>query len=73
MSSMINRGGTFLGSARFPQFKGGSVCAKAIKNLKKRGIDVLVVIGGNSSYMGAKRLTEEGLPYIGHPAPSITM
>ncbi|MDI5035992.1 6-phosphofructokinase, partial [Salmonella enterica subsp. enterica serovar Montevideo] len=39
----------------------------AIENLKKRGIDALVVIGGDGSYMGAKRLTEMGFPCIGLP------
>ncbi|NIH16407.1 6-phosphofructokinase [Serratia symbiotica] len=67
VSDMINCGGTFLGSARFPQFEDGRVRAKAIENLKKHGIDALVVIGGDGSYMGAKRLTEEGFPCIGLP------
>lgn len=64
---MINRGGTFLGSARFPEFRDENVRAVAIENLKKRGIDALVVIGGDGSYMGAKRLTEMGFPCIGLP------
>ncbi len=67
VSNIINRGGTFLGSARFPQFKDGNIRIKAIENLKKSGIDALVVIGGDGSYMGAKRLTEEGFPCIGLP------
>lgn len=67
VSDMINRGGTFLGSARFPEFRDENVRAKAIENLKNRGIDALVVIGGDGSYMGAKRLTEEGFPCIGLP------
>jgi len=67
VSDMINRGGTFLGSARFPEFRDDSVRAKAIENLQNRGIDALVVIGGDGSYMGAKRLTEEGFPCIGLP------
>lgn len=67
VSDMINRGGTFLGSARFPEFRDENVRAKAIENLKNRGIDALVVIGGDGSYIGAKRLTEEGFPCIGLP------
>lgn len=67
VSDMINRGGTFLGSARFPEFRDENVRAVAIENLKKRGIDALVVIGGDGSYMGAKRLTEMGFPCIGLP------
>lgn len=67
VSDMINRGGTFLGSARFPQFKNRNIRTQAINNLKKRGINALVVIGGDGSYMGAKRLTEVGFPCIGLP------
>ena len=67
VSDVINRGGTFLGSARFPAFKEESVRREAIENLKKHGIDALVVVGGDGSYMGAKKLTEMGYPCIGLP------
>jgi 6-phosphofructokinase 1 len=67
VSDVINRGGTFLGSARFPEFKEESVRQVAINNLKKHGIDALVVVGGDGSYMGAKKLTEMGYPCIGLP------
>jgi 6-phosphofructokinase 1 len=67
VSDVINRGGTFLGSARFPEFKEVEVREKAIENLKKHGIDALVVVGGDGSYMGAKKLTEMGYPCIGLP------
>ena len=67
VSDVINRGGTFLGSARFPEFKDVAVREKGIENLKKHGIEALVVIGGDGSYMGAKKLTEMGYPCIGLP------
>lgn len=67
VSDVINRGGTFLGSARFPEFRDEKVREKGIANLKKHGIDALVVIGGDGSYMGAKKLTEMGYPCIGVP------
>ncbi|OAT51676.1 6-phosphofructokinase [Providencia heimbachae ATCC 35613] len=67
VSDMINRGGTFLGSARFPQFRDEKVREIAIENLKKNHIDALVVIGGDGSYLGAKALTEAGFPCIGLP------
>lgn len=68
VSEVINRGGTFLGSARFPQFKDPEVRKQAVETLKKHNIDALVVIGGDGSYMGAKLLTEEfGYPCIGLP------
>lgn len=41
--------------------------AIAIENMTKRGLDALVVIGGDGSYMGANRLTEMGFPCIGLP------
>ena len=47
---MINRGGTFLGSARFPEFREEHIRAVAIENMRKRGLDALVVIGGDGSY-----------------------
>ena len=68
VSDVINRGGTFLGSARFPEFKDPAVRAKCVEVLKKYDIDGLVVIGGDGSYMGAKLLTEEhGINCIGLP------
>lgn len=68
VSEVINRGGTFLGSARFPEFKNPEVRAKCVETLKKYEIDALVVIGGDGSYMGAKLLTEEhGIACIGLP------
>ena len=67
VSDIINRGGTVLGSARFPEFKEVSVREEAIKNLEKHGIEALVVIGGDGSYMGAKKLSEMGYPCVGIP------
>ncbi|MEH6451686.1 MAG: 6-phosphofructokinase [Psychromonas sp.] len=67
VSDIINSGGTFLSSARFPEFKQESVRKQAIENLKKHGIEALVVIGGDGSYMGAQKLTEMGYPCIGIP------
>lgn len=67
VSDIITRGGTFLGSARFSEFKNKETRAVAIDNLRKRGIDALVVIGGDGSYMGAMALTQEGFPCIGLP------
>ncbi|MGP4123721.1 MAG: 6-phosphofructokinase [Sodalis sp. (in: enterobacteria)] len=67
VSDIINRGGTFLGSARFLKFREKETRTIAIKNMTKRGLDALVVIGGDGSYIGAKCLTELGFPCIGLP------
>ncbi|ATZ16213.1 6-phosphofructokinase [Entomoplasma freundtii] len=66
-SEIQSRGGTAIGSARLPEFQELAVREKAVMNLKKFGIEALVVIGGDGSYMGAQRLTEMGINCIGLP------
>ena len=67
VSDMLNRGGTFLGTARFPQFKNEQVRKEAVEVMKQNNIDALVVIGGDGSYIGAKLISELGFPCIGLP------
>ncbi|QVK17250.1 6-phosphofructokinase [Mycoplasmatota bacterium] len=67
VSEKLNRGGTFLGTARLPEFKNPEVRQIAIEQLKKYQIDAIVVIGGDGSFMGAKKLTEMGVKCIGVP------
>ena len=57
--NIINLGGTMLKSARFPEFKDPEVRKAAIEQMKKVGMEALVVIGGDGSYNGALKLTEE--------------
>ena len=45
VSDLMYRGGTFLGSARLPEFIKDEVQDKAVEQLKKKEIDSLVVIG----------------------------
>jgi len=63
----IQRGGTFLYSARYPEFATLEGQTAGIEQLKKHGIEGVVVIGGDGSYHGAMRLTEHGFPAIGIP------
>lgn len=65
--NIINIGGTFLKSARFPEFKDPKVRQEAIEQMKKVGMEALVVIGGDGSYNGALKLTEMGINCIGIP------
>ncbi|CAM3754679.1 6-phosphofructokinase [Mesobacillus zeae] len=67
VGDIIHRGGTFLYSARCEEFKTKEGQGKGIEQLKKHGIEGLVVIGGDGSYMGAKALTEHGFPCVGIP------
>lgn len=65
----IQRGGTILGTQRFPEFKDNAVRDQAREILKELGIDCMVVIGGDGSFRGAYLLHEEGGPHcIGIPA-----
>lgn len=66
-TDIISKGGTIIGSARFPEFKDEAIRQKAVKNLSKLGIEALVVIGGDGSYQGAQKLTEMGINCIGMP------
>ena len=67
VGEIIDRGGTILGSARLPEFKDIEVRNKAVQQLKKRGIEAIVVVGGDGSYRGALALTEMGINCIGLP------
>lgn len=67
VSDIVSRGGTILRTARLREFKEESVRQIAVDNLRKRGIDALVVVGGDGSYMGAKKLTEMGINCVGLP------
>ena len=67
VSDTIQKGGTILGTARCLEFKTEAGQKKGAEICRRHGIDGLVVIGGDGSYMGAKRLTEMGFPCIGLP------
>ena len=67
VGDIIHRGGTMLYSARCEEFKTLEGQQKGIEQLKKLGIEGLVVIGGDGSYQGAKKLTEHGFPCVGVP------
>jgi len=65
---IINRGGTFLYSARCEEFKTKAGRDQAYENLKKAEIDGLIVIGGDGSFTGAMLLEKEfGFPVVGIP------
>src|SRR3989441_9878049 len=69
VGGIIQEGGTVLGSARCPEFAEPAGRAKALANLKRHGIEALVVIGGNGSPTRAGTLPEGGFPGGGGPSP----
>lgn len=68
VANIIQRGGTILKSARCKDFYEYEGRKKAYENLKKHGIEGLVVIGGDGSFKGAQKFsTEFDIPCIGLP------
>ncbi|KAB8138237.1 6-phosphofructokinase [Gracilibacillus oryzae] len=67
VGDIIQRGGTVLYSARSEEFKTDEGQQKAIEQMKKIGLEGLIVIGGDGSFRGAAKLTEKGFPCIGVP------
>ena len=68
VGGIIDRGGTFLYSARSERFKSRKGQKEAISNLKDKGIEGLVIIGGDGSFKGAHELHKQGIQVIGIPA-----
>jgi 6-phosphofructokinase 1 len=67
VSGKNREGGTFLQTARCQAFLKEENQLKAIQNLKQKGIDGLIVIGGDGSLHGAMALHNHGFPTIGLP------
>ena len=67
VSGTIGLGGTWLGTARLPEWKNIKVRREAIRNLNRMGIEGLIVVGGNGSLSGAYNLAKDGFPVIGIP------
>ena len=67
VGDMIQKGGTFLGIARCKEFFEESARQTCADNLKKHGIDSLIVIGGSGTIAGALELSKLGIKVIGIP------
>lgn len=68
VENIVQRGGTILKSARCKEFRTPEGRKKAYEQLKQRGIEGLVVIGGDGSFTGANIFFEEyGIPTVGCP------
>jgi len=68
VGGIIQRGGTVLGSARCPEFTEKAGRDQARRQLAARGVDALVVIGGNGSQSGSAVLAKEGFAVVGVPS-----
>lgn len=67
VADIIHKGGTILGSARSMDFKTPEGQKKARDVIKEYGIDGIVVLGGDGSFMGANALHNLGIMTMGIP------
>ncbi|QYR20356.1 6-phosphofructokinase [Paenibacillus sp. sptzw28] len=67
VGDIIQRGGTILQTARCKEFLSEEGQRKGAEVLRERGIDGLVVIGGDGSYQGANKLSKLGIKTMGLP------
>jgi 6-phosphofructokinase 1 len=68
VAGIMEKGGTFLRTARCPEFKVADVRDEAAQILKKNEIEALIVIGGDGSLHGAAYLNDDhGIPTVGIP------
>ena len=68
VGDIIQKGGTILNSSRCPEFKEKASRELAYQILTDRGVDALIVIGGDGSFKGAHSLASEfNFPVIGIP------
>jgi ATP-dependent phosphofructokinase / diphosphate-dependent phosphofructokinase len=61
-------GGTMLGTTRFSPFDPkNDVSKKVIANIKKLGLEAVIVIGGDGTLATAERFSKQGIPIVGIP------
>ena len=67
VSDTISRGGTILYTARCAQMRTPDGQKAAADVCRRHGIEGLVVIGGDGSFAGAEKLSEQGINTVGVP------
>ena len=67
VSEKLQRGGTFLMTARSKTFNSPEGVDKAIEMSRVFNLDAVITIGGDGTYRGARDLARKGFPVIGVP------
>jgi 6-phosphofructokinase 1 len=67
MTEVENLGGSIIKVSRSKDFQTEDGFQKALKTIKKQKPECVVVVGGNGSFMGAKRLMDAGVNVIAIP------
>ncbi len=65
VGGILHVGGTLLGTARCPEFKDEEIRREALARFEEKGIEGLIVIGGNGSQQGSYALSHMGFPVAG--------
>ena len=68
VGGIIQKGGTVLMTARFPEFSDIKNQRLALRRLNEANVEGLIVIGGEGSMRGALALSKLGFPVVGIPA-----
>jgi len=69
VSGIISRGGTIIKSSRSKRWYEKTYRKKAFENLQKKGIDAIIVLGGDGSFKALEIFYEEfGIKFMGIPA-----
>ena len=68
VSGIISRGGTVLHTARCPEFKTAAGQKKGVDTAERLGLDGIIAVGGDGTFMGAQKLSMHGIPTVGIPA-----
>jgi 6-phosphofructokinase 1 len=67
VADIIQRGGTILQTARCLEFHEESGRQKGVEQLKRHGVEGLIVIGGDGTFRGALALEKMGIAVVGIP------
>ena len=67
LAQIEDLGGSVIKSSRCPEFMTADGFEKALQTIKKSKANCVVVVGGNGSYMGAKKLTDAGINVLAIP------
>ena len=67
VSGILPRGGTILGTSRTNPFKSEEAIQKVLNNIKRYGIDGIIVVGGEDTLGVAQRLHDMGIKVVGVP------
>lgn len=67
VSDVIDRGGTFIGTSRYPEFTEEKTQLRALEQLRKLKADGIIGIGGDGTYHGLLALDKHTVNVVGLP------